>query len=630
LCIPGIIEAAVVLQQIKGDNYLCAYFVTETDLDKEEIKNILRNKLPEYMIPTYMIPLETLPTNSNGKLDKRALPIPEFISGKNYVKAETKEECSVAQVFEEILGIDSVGQLDNFFELGGDSIKAIRVVSKLREHGYEISVKDIMQGKTVKVISSMLRNSTILSDQGEVCGYVRYTPIQKLFFDCNLSKPHHFNQSIVLESKYAIEEKDMKVALNAVVEHHDILRAIYKEDKQLILPVKESSMFELLVYNMAELTGEKLKNVMNDLAYETQSSLSLEEGPLLKAVLFQTLETNYLLLTAHHLVIDGVSWRILVEDLNTAYMSSKYDRSIALPPKTISYKQWSELLFEYRKDPILQDEYEYWKNVESFIPENRIESTGIEGQSGYYTTNVDLSMKETNSLLYEVTTAYDTEINDLLIAALARALQSITNSNTLVVNLEGHGRERISDSMEPIDRTIGWFTSVYPVAVKNIGNKIEDVIRNVKCTLRDIKNHGIGYGILSYQDSSLGNVQPDITFNYLGEIDNEKNYTSHLNYSNCNLGCDISEKNRFGTPISVNCIVSDGVLHISASCDLAFYSAAMMDKMSMQIKECLNEIVSHCIEVNSSRLVAATSEYNQVESPLPPLQVYGINFHLDY
>ncbi|TKH08520.1 non-ribosomal peptide synthetase, partial [Bacillus wiedmannii] len=240
--------------------------------------------------------------------------------------------------------------------------------------------------------------------------------------------------------------------------------------------------------------------------------------PLVKVVLFRTKEKDYLLISMHHLVVDGVSWRIIIEDLNKGYTLSKQGNEVILPRKTMSFKLWSEALNKYRESESLKKEIPYWQKVERLVKESKLPTNQLGEKYLPRELVMHLSESETSYLLYQAGRVYNTEINDLLLTAVCRAVNKLDGKETVALNLEGHGREMLDQDMV-IDRTVGWFTSVYPVAVTGIGDSITNDIQKTKEALSSIPNKGLGYGVLkALGENVLENVTPDITFNYLGEL----------------------------------------------------------------------------------------------------------------
>ncbi|HCJ13946.1 MAG TPA: non-ribosomal peptide synthetase, partial [Erysipelotrichaceae bacterium] len=326
--------AVIVREDTLGDKALYAYIVGEKKLDFSEIKDQLSINLPEYMIPAYMMQIDQIPLTKNGKLDRRALP--DIVAmRKEYAPPKNSEEEALCRAFETMLGVEKVGVLDSFFELGGDSIKAIRVVSHMRSEGYGVTVKEIMKRETPEGIAPYLDKTIDESyEQGEVNGKVFLTPIMREFLSWNLKRPEHFNQAIILNLTSDIDSDIIRDVLGALVKHHDILRAVYKHDALHILPYEESKKFELTEFNVK---GKKdSKKIVYEECTKIQKSMDLLKGPLVKAGLFDTDDGKYLMICIHHFAVDGVSWRILREDIETAIDCRKFHKTICFPKKTAS------------------------------------------------------------------------------------------------------------------------------------------------------------------------------------------------------------------------------------------------------------------------------------------------------
>ncbi|MCM3783798.1 amino acid adenylation domain-containing protein [Neobacillus mesonae] len=593
--ISGIKDAAVVVLQDQ-EKYLCGYVVGSAELNITEIKDQLYRKLPSYMVPPYIVQLEKLPLSVNGKINKKDLPLPEKSLTEQYTAPRNEAEKTLVAVFEEALGVNPIGIDDSFFDLGGDSIKAIRIVSKLRDRGYDLPVRSILQGKSVRRIQSQLGISLVNhEEQGEVTGGVELIPIQREFFSFDLPNPSYFNQSFMIESNQRIQDKSLTRALDAVVKHHDALRAVFEEERQMILGMEGRRHYDLIVRDFSAIEGTSaLLVLLEEEANKLQSDMDLNNGPLLKAGLFRAREKDYLFITIHHLVVDGISWRILLEDLQRGYSAAEQGRAPMLPPKTASYKTWSEFLMQYRNAEELKSELHYWKETESKIKACHSLCTGNGAMSGIGEIQLSLSPEQTDKLLYHASKAYRTEINDLLLTAVYRALHRMSGLTTFAVKLEGHGRETLGSNLS-IDRTVGWFTSVYPVAVESIGQGIREDIMITKESLRQIPNRGIGYGILKYLGSSvIKGVEPEITFNYLGEFD-ERNDMGNWKISQAPRGEDIPESNVFGTAISFNGAVMERTLSMTLTYRRDLCSSDEMSSLAEHFKSELLNIIEHCI-----------------------------------
>ncbi|MGN7765841.1 condensation domain-containing protein, partial [Paenibacillus sp. 22594] len=421
----GIQDAAVIVREAHdGEKALFAYLISKDQVQLQAVRRDLEEVLPAYMVPAYMIQIEQLPVTRSGKLDQRALPEIVAVSEKEYTAPKNELEEQLCSIFSEVLGVERVGTQDSFFELGGDSIKAIRIVSKLRSAGYHIAIKDIMQKYTVEAISYAAQKSALEEqyEQEEVSGSVPLTPIVREFASWNLSKPHHFNQDMLMEIDLE-EENQLRKVLDALTAHHDILRSVYREGQLEILKVSANKAYELKVYDYSK--EQTAVELMEAACTDLHRSINLEEGPLVKAAMFRTGEGNLLFVAIHHLVVDGVSWRILQEDISTAIRQVKEGAKIEFPAKTASYKAWAEALAEYKDSPLLQKERAYWEQVATRMAAGELGMDEQTGESGYGSCTIQLNEKETEQLIHQSGRAYSTEINDLLISALGMAVKKL-------------------------------------------------------------------------------------------------------------------------------------------------------------------------------------------------------------
>jgi amino acid adenylation domain-containing protein/non-ribosomal peptide synthase protein (TIGR01720 family) len=587
--LPQFSDAAVIVKtDALREKTLCAFVVSEEEPDFAQIKRILRERLPDYMIPMHFMRIEKVPVTANGKLDTRALPTIEMKSERDYIPAQNEKEQALLKVFSEVLGIERLGARDNFFELGGDSIKAIRVISKLRESGYEFNVRDLMMLRTVEALGEKINKSAAntLYEQGEIAGQSPLTPVQKSFFAWQLQEPHYFNQSVLLVSSETLREETLRAAFKAIAEHHDMLRAVYRDGAQIILPASESKLFELTFFNLSESSEIEIQ------CNKIQSSMDLANGPLLKAAVFQREGQTQLFVCLHHLIVDGVSWRIVLEDLQTAYWQAFRAQSVQLPPKTASYRQWAEATEAYGKS-IDESEIDYWRKTAEKAVQNDFRVISKTSGGRQNSVEMQLSPEDTKQLLYEAGRAYETEINDLLLCALSLAVKELTGQSKIAVLLESHGR--INEAIDlKIDRTVGWFTSMYPVVLET-GELPQDSILATKETLRSVPNKGMGYSALKYgfgESLPLAGNDLAISFNYLGHITDSSMQGQSFIMANQTVGRDFSERNVLQNAITLSGKVTGGQLRFTA-----FYNENG-DKSARRLlelyKEKLIQITQHC------------------------------------
>ncbi|WP_455825760.1 non-ribosomal peptide synthase/polyketide synthase [Pseudomonas graminis] len=508
---PGVREAVVLVQ---GGKQLVAYLVLEGEAPTD-LKAWLLSSLPEYMVPTHLVHLAKLPVTANGKLDRKALPLPDTAPQQAYSAPENALQIALAAIWSDVLGVEQVGLDDNFFELGGDSIISIQVVSRARQAGIRLSPRDLFQYQSVRSLALVASfEQAVVVDQGPAMGEVILTPVQRSFFEQAIPAREHWNQSLLLTPREALAPARLDAALTQVINHHDALRLRFTPQadgwqQTYGVPVTGCDLWQTRASSDAELAA---------LCDEAQRSLDLAQGPLLRAALVNMADgSQRLLLVVHHLVVDGVSWRILLEDLQQAYGAG------ALPAKTSAYQQWAQQLQAHALT--LDAQLPYWQaqTADAELPCDNPRG-GLQNRLGNK-LEIRLSAEHTRQLLQDAPAAYRTHVNDLLLTALARVISRWSGQPGALIQLEGHGREDLFDDVD-LTRTVGWFTSLFPVCLHADG-ELSSAIKSVKEQLRGVPAKGIGYGLLRYLGTaqaraSLSNLAaPRITFNYLGQFDRQ-------------------------------------------------------------------------------------------------------------
>jgi aryl carrier-like protein len=318
---PEIKEAVVIDREDQvGNKFLCAYVVPDSSNLPEfvKIKEFLSEGLPDYMLPLHYIPLDKIPLTPNGKVDRKHLPEPELIDPGNsaaYIVPGNIIEKKLVETWQEVLGQAPVSINDNFFEIGGDSIKTIQIISRMRKAGYKLEMRDIFQNPQISALAPIVKKIERKADQSVITGTVPLTPIQKDFFENQLTDKHHYNQAVMLMLEEGFDQEAVKTIFTKIQEHHDALRMTYKEEKGKIIQTNHGLEYPLSL-NVYDLRNQEYPGtILEQKANELQSSINLETGPLMKLGLFHLQDGHRLLIAIHHLVIDGISWRILFEDM---------------------------------------------------------------------------------------------------------------------------------------------------------------------------------------------------------------------------------------------------------------------------------------------------------------------------
>ncbi|HSH66797.1 MAG TPA: condensation domain-containing protein, partial [Bacteroidia bacterium] len=566
---PDIESAVVIAKSMDGSNELVAYILSKKTVNVSELRIYLGKVLPQYMLPAHFVCLEELPLTPNGKVDRKKLPDPKESSLKSsvtYVAPRNEIEQNLVSIYEEVLRKQHIGIKEDFFVMGGDSIKSIQVVSRLRQKGYHLTIQDILLNPVIEELAKLVKMTTRMISQEEVTGPVPLSPIQEIFFAENSTDKHHYNQSVLLTSKKSLNEKALEAVFNKLVMHHDALRMVFhKKDSRWHQENKGRELtfsFEVIDYGNETFFANSCEHI--------QRSIDLSNGPLLKVALFKNEQQDRLLIVIHHLVIDGVSWRILFEDLSVLYQQYIAGEQLRLQPKTDSFKYWQHQQMEYAFSNELQKEKTYWSSVESVkidplpldFPKGSNLVKDASGQSFV------LDKDSTEALLTRCYQAYRTEINDILLTALGLAFQKVFKQKAFLIQLEGHGRESIGTDVD-VSRTIGWFTTLYPVVLNmEYGSDCIRQLIEIKETLHRIPNKGIGYGILRYLTDSGFKLDPQITFNYGGDFGSgihTEQGESLFEFSSEYHGNDVSENNPKASVLDVSGIVIEGKLRLSIS-----------------------------------------------------------------
>ncbi|WP_296265941.1 non-ribosomal peptide synthetase [Pseudomonas sp. UBA6562] len=480
---------------------------------RDALRAPLRQALPDYMVPGQVLFIERMPLSPNGKLERKALPTPDAPQAQAaYVAPSSDLEQRLAAIWQAVLKHERVGLNDNFFELGGDSIVSIQVVSRARQAGIRFSPKDLFQHQTVQALAAVaqLGEAAEAIDQRPVTGSAPLLPFQQWFFDNVQAGPAHWNQSVLLAPRQPLDAQALDTALHTLVRHHDALRLrFHGGHAQFAASESAPLLWQRAVRDDAEQTA---------VAERAQASLNLEHGPLLRAVLIARADGQQrLLLVIHHLVVDGVSWRILLEDLQAAY------RQRALPAKTHSVQAWAEQLQADAQTPALHAQLPYWQAqaVDLALPAAALDTPLLQRDACHVQTRLDAVL--TQQLLQQAPAAYRTQVNDLLLTALAQVVGRWSDSASISVLMEGHGREPLSRELD-LTRSVGWFTSLYPVKLTPAAT-LGASLRQIKEQLRAVPNNGLGYGALRYLGQAevrqvlAAQPAPRITFNYLGQLD---------------------------------------------------------------------------------------------------------------
>ncbi|WP_405783771.1 amino acid adenylation domain-containing protein [Streptomyces sp. NBC_00859] len=533
---PGIARSVVIARETAAGNRQLVGYAVPADPgaapESRMLREFVAERLPEYMIPAAVVLLDTLPLNTSGKVDRKALPEPQYGSSAS-ARPRTDQEEMLCGLFAGVLGLDSVGVDESFFDLGGDSIVAIQLVARARAAGVMFSARDVFRWRTVEALAAVAgtaeSNGVEAEAAGEAVGDVPATPVVALFAE-RKGLLKGFFQSMGVPVPVGAGLGHVVDAVRAVVDRHDVLRmrAELSDGGQwsLSVPAVGGVPGDLVCrVDVRGLSDGALRDVVTSERRGAQGRLCPAGGVMVQGVWFDRGPgvEGVLLLVVHHLVVDGVSWRILVPDVRVALESLVAGRVPELGGVATSFRRWARLLVGESRERV--GELGFWRGVcgvvDPLLGSRRLDAVcDVASSAGQL--EVRLPVGVSRRLLGVVPGAFHGEINDVLLAGLARAVRGWRGDGcgSVVVDVEGHGREEFAGV--DLTRTVGWFTSVYPVCLVPGEGDVVASVKRVKEQLRRVPDKGVGFGLLRYLNpetaGELAGAGPQIGFNYLGRF----------------------------------------------------------------------------------------------------------------
>ncbi|MBE9066933.1 hypothetical protein IQ260_09725 [Leptolyngbya cf. ectocarpi LEGE 11479] len=580
---------------------LVAYVVSADDSKVSALRDRLKAKLPNYMVPAVIMPLVQMPRTANGKIDTKALPEPQLVgtTAGELTAPRTPAEQILAQIWSEVLRLDTVGIHDNFFELGGDSILSIQIVSRAREARLRLAPNQLFEHPTVAELAAAVNLApAVTATQDLVTGEVPLTPIQHWFFEQEMQMPQHWHQAMLVELPDEASGDLVESALATLWTHHDGLRMGFSNNQQF--NADASNPPKLTQIDLTHLEDSEQAKAITAHGSNLHAAVNLADGGLMNAVLFtrETNQPNWLLLSLHHLIVDAVSWQILLGDL-----SALLKGTTQLPDKTTSFQTWAQTLTA--QTSTWNSELDFWtEQVERpviTLPRD-FSNTPPPMEGTTQSVMVTLSAEDTQALLKTVPAVYNTQINDALLTALAQTLLQWvgTAAGDVRVEIEAHGREQIAAGID-VSRTVGWFTTTYPVSlqVDNVVDCIE-TLKSVKEQLRQVPNRGIGYGILRYLGEGatrqrLAQTNPsEMLFNYLGRQDLTTGGLRVI--PDIDVGTLRDSRNRRGYLLEINTWVAQDQLQINWRYDTQIHRAETLTTLAHQYRSALKSLIAQCTD----------------------------------
>ncbi|MEW6365364.1 MAG: amino acid adenylation domain-containing protein [Acidobacteriota bacterium] len=642
--IDGVREAVVVAVDEGTEKVLAAYCVADT-LDTAAMRSELGRVLPGHMIPSYLVRMDRFPLTSNGKLDRKALPDPRTghsaAAARSYDAPQGESETILAGIWKELLRVERVSRHDNFIELGGDSIKAIQAVARCRRLNLAIRVPDLLGGHTVATLAKVIGAPAAAPASVSATGAWPLTPIQRWFFASHVGTEHHFNQAVLLTGRRRLDAAILERALGRVIGAHDIFRTRFRREGAgwIAMPGAADEPARCHVH---AIKGTAAGDDAIRIILQLQASLNIETGPLIRTALLRGAERDTLLIVIHHLAVDGVSWRILVEDLETACRHALRDEEIRFDAPTDSFATWASRLSSYAAAEQLSEELPVWQEILSGpcdrLPLDRNAETNLVRDCR--AVQVQMPREETGLLLH----GRQARTQELLLAALSRALHRWRNLRSVLVMLEGHGRQDLVEGCD-VTRTVGWFTSLYPIRLETPDDPdCRVLLRSIKSQLERVPNQGAGFGILRFMrarapDTAFLDADPEIVFNYLGDIDMRFEDSIFEPVVAMAPGT-IDPRSRRNHLLEIDVWIRNDRLETAITYNARQFDHASVESLASSFGDAMGEIAAHLREQNPphvsapdqddhDRLIAScglAGEAVQEIYPLMPLQA-GMLYH---
>jgi amino acid adenylation domain-containing protein/non-ribosomal peptide synthase protein (TIGR01720 family) len=607
------VEEALVLtrEATAGDRKLIGYVRTKNKkpLAAASLRKQLSEKLPEYMLPAAFVALDRIPFTTNGKLDRDALPLPPLETQQTYIAPRNSVEEMLAEIWKRLLRVERVGIHDNFFALGGDSIQCIKMVAEVSKAGGRVTLREIFELQTIAGLASVLADAArigaaISPSHVQVTSVapadaIALSPIQRWCFESFGNEVGSFTQTLVLRARASLLVEYVQQALDELIQHHDALRLTFhdtaagwrqqpRDGSQCRAPLRYRSCGS--EHDLPAIVGEE--------SLRLNASIDLFEGPPIAFALIDAPAGLVLVCTAHHLVIDAVSWRILLEEFQHLYEALSQGQKPRANRNSGSFLSWVSELHALAVAPAFAAQLDYWCSRDwgsaKRIP--RDHSAGRNVTAALARLDVSLSPAATAALLRRVAGAYRTRIQDLLLTALAIALAEWMESESVLFDLEGHGREDVVDL--DVSRTVGWFTSLYPVSLTI--DPVDDPaaqIKSVKEQLREIPEGGIGYGIARYCHPAPADrlaIVPEVVFNYLGKVEIDKDTFFELASELMEPANTARPRPRTHLLEIAGAVVNDS-LRLTWAYSNEVHDESTIRRVANRYVGCLSSLIEHCL-----------------------------------
>ncbi len=591
---PGI--SATVVKVDESQQRLLAYYLSDEYVDKEQLRNTLKVSLPKHMVPAFFLPLDSFPRLANGKVDQGKLPPPSPtvspMATADPTRSLSPTEATLLDIWRETLSLETIGINDNFFEVGGDSILSIQIVARARKAGLQLSPRALFEQQTIAELALFTKAASSAAIQEVTTGDFPLLPIQQWFFDKHIVAPHHWNQATLFPLPATTLSSAINAAIDALTVIHSGLRQQFYQDDggswRATLP-DTASPHETVIVPAGSLGEDDSMSAIETYLTNQQRQYALSNAPLLKSYWFEPRpgELGQLVLVAHHLIIDVVSWRIIAEDLQQLLGEPFPAVKPRLAPATAPYSTWSRALKKMTQDGRFAADLAFWKAQDHVNLPSAFDLSLPVTESDTERLSARLSTEETAPLLKDAHRAYNTATQDLLLVALL----STVKADRLHLSLEHNGREAVESAID-FTRSVGWFTSTYPITLSGKAGW-QDAIISVKEALRRVPNNGLSYGALQHFGKHDLTHQPPLLFNYLGRMNTTSSNGRNWQMLQQGLRAEQSERHLIW---EINIGIFEGELSVNWAYAKAAFARKTMESLLKDYLEAIRQIMAHCLQ----------------------------------
>lgn len=539
---PGIKSAIVLNKQDKvGQSVLCCYYTSDESIKTIDIKNFLLEKLPGFMVPQYFRKMDRIPLTANGKINYSVLKEISIIEDdcpqneNNYINNDSKQKV-ISDIWKKVFGIKNIDVNTNFFELGGDSIKAMQLIANLHSLGYKIEISDLFSHPTIYALTDYLKDYlsepkyvnysvynqssiTYIDFDSEkiITGELLPTAIQKWYMVRSKKDLDNFNMYEFLHFKEHLNIDILKATFKILSLHHDVLRTKCQniDDLDFKFQICDDKISNTCLYMFDYINKNVDRKSLEEDYFKVKSCINIKSGINIGLGVFRLQDGDHLLICINHMLIDAYSWKILLEDMMRVYNMLLSNKSIQLPSKTASFKEWSECIYDYANSCDFSKEIQFWDSI--YDSSNNIFKTIYESDfKDFGKIHINIETEHIQKLIRS-----KIAINEILISALVKSIINVFSVENVLINLESYGRD-IPFVNKDISRTVGWFTVKYPILI--LAEKdltVAQILPKVRNNLKNIPNKGFHYDVIKYIKSQrlslFTNFEPTVSFNYLGQ-----------------------------------------------------------------------------------------------------------------